>query len=307
MKIVVLMGGGTSEHEISMLTGEAVAAALEQCGHDVERVVLADCDDLAPATLDANVVFIALHGGAGEDGRVQAALERAGIAYVGSRPEPCAIAMDKVRTKQIARGVKVPVTDEAVFEIPCEPAVILEAAARFGEATVFKPVGEGSAVGVFLCRTREALERVLAEEDLAPGAWMLEPFVPGRELTVGVVLDEVCPVIEIRPREGFYDYTNKYTAGMTEYDCPADLPEDVASQVQSAAMRLYRALDLRDMARIDFRLDPDCGHFLLEANTIPGMTATSLLPMGAKALGMEFQELCERLCRAAMQRGPVVD
>jgi D-alanine-D-alanine ligase len=307
MKIAVLMGGGTSEHEISLLTGEAVARALEERGHEVRRVTLATCAGLDAGALNADVVFIALHGGAGEDGRVQATLERAGLAYVGSRPGPCAIAMDKVQTKEIARGIDVPVTEEAVFELPGERDAILEAAARFGDATVFKPVGEGSAVGVYVCRTREELQRVLAEEELAPGAWMLEPFVPGRELTVGLVLDEACPVIEIRPKDGFYDYTNKYTAGRTEYDCPADLPGDVADRVAADAVRLYEALDLRDMARIDFRLDPARGHFLLEANTIPGMTATSLLPMGAKALGMDFPTLCERLCEVAARRGPARD
>lgn len=304
MKVAVLMGGGTSEHEISLLTGEAVAKALEERGHKIERVTLENFDQLDPAEIRAEVVFIALHGGAGEDGRVQAMLERAGVAYVGSRPDPCAVAMDKVQTKQIAREAGVPVTDEAVFRFPCQASEVLAAADVFGPATVLKPVGEGSAVGVHVCPTRADLERVLAEEAAGAGHWMLEPFVPGRELTVGVVLDEACPVIEIRPRAGFYDYTNKYTAGRTEYDCPADLPEDVAAAVSADALRLYHALHLRDMARIDFRYDPERGHFLLEANTIPGMTATSLLPMGAKALGMDFGDLCEALCRAALQRGP---
>jgi D-alanine-D-alanine ligase len=303
MRIAVLMGGGTSEHEISLLTGNAVAGALEERGHEVQRVTLEDFADLQPDSIDAEVVFVALHGGAGEDGRVQAELERAGVAYVGSRPGPCAVAMDKVQTKQVARQVDVLVTDEVVFEFPCDAANVLAAADRLGPATVLKPVGEGSAVGVFVCMTPDDLQRVLAEQELAPGAWMLEPYIPGRELTVGVVLDEASPVIEIRPKDGFYDYTNKYTAGRTEYDCPADLPEDVAGRVASDALRIYRALHLRDMARIDFRYDPGRGHFLLEANTIPGMTATSLLPMGAKALGMDFASLCERLCKAARERG----
>jgi D-alanine-D-alanine ligase len=304
MKVAVLMGGGTSEHDISLLTGEAVARALTERGHQVQRVTLATCADLRASDLDVDLCFVALHGGAGEDGRVQAALELAWLPYVGSRPGPCAVAMDKVWAKLIARGIGVPVTDEAVFRFPDDADAVLPAADGLGEATVLKPVGEGSAVGVYVCESRDELRRVLAEESLAPGAWMLEPFVPGRELTVGVVLDQACPVVEIRPKEGFYDYRNKYTAGRTEYDCPADLPDEVAARVQEDALRLYRTLHLRDMARIDFRYDPDRGHFLLEANTIPGMTATSLLPMGAKALGMDFGDLCERLCRAAHDRGP---
>ncbi len=305
LRVAVMMGGGTSEHEISLLTGEAVAAALEGAGHIVQSVVLPDSEQLQTAIegFSSDLVFIALHGGAGEDGRVQAALEEARIPYVGSRPGPCAVAMDKVRTKQVAREFAVPTVAEVVFGPGSSDAEILAAAAELGGATVFKPIDEGSAVGVHLCENPAALAAALEELDERSGQWMLEPMVHGRELTVGVVLDEACPVIEIRPREGFYDYRNKYTAGCTEYDCPADLPADQAAQVASDAMRLYRALQLRDLARIDFRLDPERGHFLLEANTIPGMTATSLLPKGAAALGMDFPTLCERLCRAAFDRG----
>lgn len=306
MKVAVLMGGGTSEHAISLLTGRAVAQALGERGHEVRPVELENNADLLAALpgLDVDVVFVALHGGAGEDGRVQAALELARLAYVGSRPGPCAVAMDKVWTKQIARVVAVPATPEAVFAPDAPDAAILDAGVALGPATVFKPVDEGSAVGVHLCPDAEALAAAVREIGARDRRWMLEPFVAGRELTVGVVLDEACPVIEIRPKQGFYDYTNKYTAGNTEYDCPADLPDEVAARVANDAMKLYRALQLRDMARIDFRYDPDHGHFLLEANTIPGMTATSLLPKGAAALGIGFADLCESLCRAALDRGP---
>jgi D-alanine-D-alanine ligase len=305
LRVAVMMGGGTSEHEISLLTGTAVATALEQAGHRVQPVVLPDSARLQAAIdgFDSDLVFIALHGGAGEDGRVQAALELVGIPYVGSRPEPCSVAMDKVQTKRLAREVGVPAVGEAVFGPESVDADILAAVNELGPATVFKPVDEGSAVGVHLCEDSAALALALEETGPRTGRWMLEPLVPGRELTVGIILDEACPVIEIRPREGFYDYRNKYTAGCTEYDCPADLPADQAARVASDALRLYRALQLRDLARIDFRLDPERGHFLLEANTIPGMTATSLLPMGAAALGMDFPTLCERLCRAAFDRG----
>ncbi|RKZ14050.1 D-alanine--D-alanine ligase [bacterium] len=305
MKVAVLMGGGTSEHEISLLSGQAVCGALRERGHEVHELVLDSPVDLQAGlgAVTTEVVFIALHGGAGEDGRVQAALEQTSMPYVGSRPDPCAIAMDKARTKQLARELGVPVVDEAVFAADATDTAILDAAAALGPATVFKPVDEGSAVGVNLCDDLQSLARALAEVGRREGRWMLEPLVPGRELTVGVVCEQACPVIEIRPLHGFYDYVNKYTAGNTEYDCPADLPGPQAARVASDAMRLYRALELRDMARIDFRLDPARGHFLLEANTIPGMTATSLLPMGAAAIGMDFPTLCERLCQAAMERG----
>ena len=306
LHVAVLMGGGTSEHEISLLTGAAVADALVRRGHRVDRVVLdrLDASLLLPAVAGADVVFVALHGGPGEDGRVQALLELAGVAYVGSRPGPSAVAMDKVWTKRIARDVGVPTVTEVVIPPARAREEILEAAAALGESVVFKPTGEGSAVGVHLCRSAAELAAALEEVDPRGGTWMLEPYVAGRELTVPVLWNAATPVIEIRPREGFYDYTNKYTAGRTEYDCPATLDPETAASVASHALTLYRALHLRDMARVDFRLREDGAPFLLEVNTIPGMTATSLLPMGASAIGIDFEELCERLCRVAHERGP---
>ena len=306
LHLAVLMGGGTSEHEISLSTGSAVADALLQRGHRVDRIVL---ERLEPrgwlgALGGVDVVFIALHGGAGEDGRVQALLELASVPYVGSRPGPSAVAMDKVWTKRIARDIGVPTTPEFVIEPDHAHEEILAAASDFGGHVVLKPTGEGSAVGVHICADRAALTRALAEHEPRTGTWMLEPYVAGRELTVPVLWDTPTPVIEIRPHAGFYDYANKYTRGRTSYDCPAALESAVADAVAAHALSLYRALHLRDMARIDFRLDASDRPFLLEANTIPGMTGTSLLPMGAAATGVDFGELCDRLCRVAHERGP---
>lgn len=306
LHIAVLMGGGTSEHAISLSTGTAVADALVAGGHRVERLAL---EHLGPsawlgAVQGLDAVFIALHGGAGEDGRVQSLLELAGVPYVGSRPGPSAVAMDKVWTKRIARDVGVPTTPEFVVEPGHTHDEILRAAAGLGPHVVFKPTSEGSAVGVHLCPDRATLEAALATVGPRTGIWMLEPFVAGRELTVPLLWDDATPVIEIRPHDGFYDYTNKYTKGRTSYDCPAALQPAVADAVAAHALTLYRALHLRDMARIDFRLDASDRPFLLEVNTIPGMTGTSLLPMGAAARGMDFVELCDRLCRVAHERGP---
>jgi D-alanine-D-alanine ligase len=306
LRIAVLMGGGTSEHEISLRTGEAVADALLARGHRVDRLVLdaLDPDRWLPAVRAVDVVFVALHGGAGEDGRVQSLLELARLPYVGSRPGPSAVAMDKIWTKRIARDIGVPTTEEFVIEPHDARSVVHAAAEALGGSVVLKPAGEGSAVGVHLCPDRAALDRALDATGERHGTWMLEPYVAGRELTVPILWDAVTPVIEIRPHDGFYDYTNKYTKGRTSYDCPADLPPVVADAVAGHALTLYRALHLRDMARIDFRLDPQMRPFLLEVNTIPGMTGTSLLPMGAAATGIDFVELCDRLCRVAHERGP---
>ena len=301
----VLMGGGTREHDISLATGAAVADALDRRGHRVRRLAIDRpvARDILEACDGCDVVFVALHGGAGEDGRVQAVLELGGIPYVGSGPGPSAVAMDKIWTKRIAREVGVPTTPEAVFAPDTDDTTVRAAAERFGGRTVLKPTGEGSAVGVSICATPDDVVAAWNARDLRGVDFMLEPYVPGRELTVPLLWDEAHDVIEIRPREGFYDYTNKYTKGRTEYDCPADIPADVASAVASHALDLYRALHLRDMARIDFRLDPQDRPFLLEVNTIPGMTGTSLLPMGAARAGIDFDELCDRLCRVAAERG----
>lgn len=305
LAVTVLMGGGTREHEVSLDTGTAVADALDRRGHRVRRAVLTDAalGPLLGAVDGADVVFVALHGGAGEDGRVQAALELAGVCYVGSGPGPSAVAMDKIWTKQIARECGVPTTPEHVLAPDAADDEVRAAAEDLGGSVVLKPTGEGSAVGVTLCADAAAAVAAWRQRDLPGVRFMLEPYVEGHELTVPLLWDESYGVIEIRPREGFYDYTNKYTAGRTEYDCPADLPAPVAEAVASHAVDLYRALHLRDMARIDFRMDHDHRPYLLEVNTIPGMTGTSLLPMGAAHAGIDFDELCDRLCRRAFARG----
>jgi D-alanine-D-alanine ligase len=260
---------------------------------------------LAPEVRGSDVVFVALHGGIGEDGRVQALLELAGIPYVGSRPGPSAVAMDKLWTLRLAAQAGIPTATHRELRGAWSTADALAAFDAIGaDAVVVKPVDEGSAVGVHILESREALAALGAQREGALGRWLVERYVAGRELTVPILWGETCPVIEIRPREGFYDYRNKYTAGCTEYDCPADLDEESAATLQTHALRLFAVLDLRDMARIDFRVHPSEGPFLLEANTIPGMTATSLLPMGAAARGIDFVRMCDRLCRIAHERGP---
>lgn len=306
LRIAVLRGGDTSEREISLKTGQAVIDALRSAGHAVADVVLGDPLGVVGAepVRSAEVVFVALHGGAGEDGRVQALLEFAGKPYVGSRPGPSAVAMDKVWTKRIASSIGVPTAPWVEIGPGFDARRARELAEDLGPQRVVKPTDDGSAVGVHLCLEPGDFERTLAELDGRPGRWMVERYVAGRELTVPLLWSEAYPVIEIRPREGFYDYSNKYTAGRTEYDCPADLDPAIGAEVSLHARRLHEALHLRDMARIDFRLHPREGLFLLEANTIPGMTATSLLPMGARARGIDFVAMCDRLCRVAHERGP---
>jgi len=304
LRVAVLYGGVTAEREVSLDSGTAVARGLRDAGHEVTEHDVQDplailSDD---AIRGADAVFPVLHGGWGEDGRIQAVLDLAGVPYVGSGPAASAAAMDKIWSKQICRAAGIPTPDWREIAPDDPDARVLERAEGLGYPLVFKPVFEGSAVGVHIPDSPEALRGALAEAGTRGQAWMLESYVPGRELTVPWLWDEAYPVIEIRPREGFYDYEHKYTRGASEYDCPADLPADLRARVADLGHRLCVALRLRDMARVDVRMDPAGMPFVLEANTIPGMTAVSLLPMGAEARGIDFPSMCDRLARVAAAR-----
>lgn len=304
MRVAVLMGGDTAERDISLKTGEAVAGALRSGGHHVETLVLGDPLEAirSRAFREADVVFPALHGGAGEDGRIQSLLELAGKPYAGAGPGGCALSMDKVWTKLLCASVGVPTADWREVPPAAPDAQSLELMRPLGWPVVLKPVCEGSAIGVHILQNEAQAVGALREEAVRRGRWMIERYVPGREITLPVLWEEPMAVIEVRPREGFYDYRNKYTAGRTEYDCPAALTSEEAEAVTRHGMVLARTMGLLEMCRIDFRLDPAGQPFVLEANSIPGMTATSLLPMGAAAKGHDFPSLCERLCRRAMDR-----
>lgn len=304
MKIAVLLGGMSAEREISLATGRAVAEALRSRGHSVVEI---DCVDPVATTQEeefvrTEVVFVALHGGFGEDGRIQALLELADKPYVGSGPAACALSMDKSLSKHLCRSLDIATApwrvlhgDEAVDEV-------LQRASEVGEDVVLKPVDEGSAIGVWLRPSPEELAGIWTDPSRRPGRWLLERYIPGRELTLPMIWGEAAPAVEVKPKEGFYDYRNKYTPGRTEYLCPAPLPDQVARALAETGRRIWDALPLRDMARIDFRLDKEEHFFFLEINTIPGMTATSLLPMGAREMGLDFPEFCERLCAGALER-----
>jgi D-alanine-D-alanine ligase len=309
MRVTVLKGGSSAEREISLASGLAVEEGLRALGHEVRPLDLHDPLAVVGAEeLDwSEVVFIALHGGAGEDGRIQTLLELAGKCYVGSGPCACAVAMDKILTKHLCRSLAVPTPEWVALAGSEEEDAVLEAASVLGDEVVFKPAAEGSAIGVRLCPDHQELRQIWRERSAGAGRYLLERYIPGRELTLPMVSGRCTPIVEIRPKRGFYDYENKYTPGRTEYHCPAELPEGVAERVQRAGLLLWKCLDLRDMARIDFRLSEAGEAWCLEINTIPGLTKTSLLPMGARAVGLEFPQLCEALCAAALARARVAE
>jgi D-alanine-D-alanine ligase len=330
MNIAVLMGGTSAEREVSLASGLGIVKALRERGHQVwtvdtargfvpperegdllpEGVHAAPPGDvegaLAPIALAdveqvrrADVAFLALHGGAGEDGTVQALLELMGVRYTGTGPLGSGVAMDKDVSKRLLRDAQVPTLPWRVARAPDfrYDADIIED--LIGYPTVVKPSRQGSSVGLTVVQEPDALEAAVREAARYDSEVMIERYAKGRELTVGILGDQALPPVEIRPKKGLYDYESKYTPGMTEYFCPAPLDEELTAQMQAYALRAFKVLKLRGYARVDFILARE-QLFCLEANTLPGMTATSLLPKAAKAAGIEYPELCERIVRLAV-------
>jgi len=326
MKIQVLMGGDSSEREVSLLSGQAVTQALREAGHDAEAVDIPAVE--AVLTLEglkeADLVFPVLHGGQGEDGHLQSLLEIMGIPYALSGPAASALAMDKSNTKRVMRGAGIPTPDwlqvswdrdqgqsGAVFSRQdrgregegLTTAHILERAAdELGFPLVVKLNSGGSSVGVAIVNTPgefdAAFTRVVESADSACIDVILERFIPGRELTSTILQGRRLPLLEIKPHSGFYDYKNKYTSGASEYLVPAPVHSPVYEQIAADALRLYELVGCRGVARVDFRLDGN-DYYCLEINTIPGMTEHSLVPKAAAAVGIGFPALLDDICRTA--------
>lgn len=294
-EIVILAGGASSEREVSLRSGRAVASVLPG-----SRLVELPGDAL-PDWLDASrhVVLPVTHGGWGEDGRLQADLEKRGVAFAGSDAAASSLCMDKVRTKAVMRRSGVPAAPEAAFEAAAPPSA--EAlVARLGEDVVIKPSDQGSSVGLLMPRGADEVARALAS--LPPGRWMAEPRLSGRELSIGVLDGEPLGLVEIVPRSGVYDFTTKYTKGATEYRYPAEVPAAVGAAAAEAAARLFAACGCRDFARADLILESDGRFHFLEINTLPGMTETSLLPKSASCKGLDYPELVRRMVAPAVAR-----
>jgi D-alanine-D-alanine ligase len=333
MDITVLLGGFSAERDVSLASGLRIAEALRTKGHRVtcvdpaagpmdeaqERALLASgvgttppskeaLASLAtggigpalvtlPAVRDAEVVFLALHGGQGEDGTLQALLDMAGLRYTGSGHLASALAMDKQLSKVLFRDADVGTADWLMAPRPghADEAEFPERVREeLGLPVVVKPSKQGSSVALTVVRDPDALGPAIAEAFQYDDEVMVERFVAGRELTVGILGDEALPVIEILPKHEIYDYECKYTAGMAE-EVVADLPPRDVERLQEEARRAFAALKLRGYARVDFRMDARGDFFCLEANTLPGMTALSLLPQAAAGAGILFPDLCERI------------
>jgi D-alanine-D-alanine ligase len=283
-RIAVLMGGPSAEREVSLRTGAACAAALRECGYEVTEVIIDGEDFELPENTD--LAFISLHGTFGEDGQVQDILSSRDIPFTGADAETSRITIDKDLTKEKLNEHGVPTPKGELVTKPEDVTLPLP--------VFVKPNTQGSSVGSRAARTREELAAAVADALRFDSEVLVEQLIEGRELTVGVLGDQVLPIIEIKPLEGFYDYTNKYTKGKTEYFCPAELPREVAAQIQSYALAAHRSVGNTIYSRVDFLLEKD-KPYCLEINTIPGMTATSLLPKAAAAVGITFPQLCRRI------------
>jgi D-alanine-D-alanine ligase len=292
-KIAVLMGGLSAEREVSLRTGQAISQSLKRCGYQVCDI---DAGRDLPEQLQKagiEVAFIALHGRYGEDGTVQGLLEMVGIPYTGSGVLASSLAMDKVATKKMLcyHGIATP--DFAVMR-PGQSCQ--EPSPDF--PLVVKPAREGSTIGISIVHNAEQLNAGLEDAFRHDDLVLVEQFVAGAEVTVGVLDGRPLPVIQVVPKGGFYDYQSKYTPGQTEYLLPAPLPEKVYTALQDAAVQVFKAIGCRGAARVDFMVT-DTDFSCLEINTIPGMTETSLLPKAAGAAGMTFDDLVECILEGA--------
>lgn len=296
--MVVFAGGTSAEREVSLGSGRACALALAR-SFPTRLVELTANAIPAGMDLRRDVVFSTLHGTFGEDGGMQRLLDAAGIGYAGCEAASSALTMDKTRTKQAASKHGVRVVPGLQFDdtaVPTTDTIV----ATLGESLVLKPNAEGSSVGLSLIGTRAELAARLAQ--ISGGSWLVERRIVGRELSVGVVGGIALGVVEIRPKSGVYDYTSKYTKGLTEYFAPAPLGEELTLEVQRAAETAFAACGCRDYARVDFMLSAENELYLLEINTLPGMKETSLLPMSARCAGMDFTALVRTLVSPALER-----
>ncbi len=250
------------------------------------------------ALAEADVVFPALHGGAGEDGTIQTLLEASGIVYAGSGPVGCVLAMNKDLTKRLLRDAGI-ATPEWIVGRTAGEAV----AKRLGLPVIVKPVSGGSSVRLVLARSVEEVDDATKVAAGGADAVMYERYVRGREFTVGILDGEALPVVEIEPVRELFDFDCKYEEGMAIETAPARIPRDLADALQSDALRVHRILGLRHFSRVDFIVNGDDRAWCLEANALPGLTANSLLPKAARAAGIEFPELCERICRSGWEAG----
>ena len=295
LMITVMLGGPSAEREVSLKSGDGVARALRSLGHEVVELDPQDGTWKLPKKTD--VVFLALHGTYGEDGTVQSQLDKLGVPYTGCDAEASRIGFDKVLTKQrcIAAGVptaRFTLIDSASVSWPM----------NWNPPVVLKPARQGSSVGLQFVEKVSDWSKGLAESMRYDTQVLMEEKISGRECTVGILGENALPVVEVRPKTGVYDYQNKYITGTTEYFCPAEFDPATTKRIQEAGLGAFKAIGGRDYARVDVMVRPDGEPIVLEVNTLPGMTESSLLPKAAAAAGISYAQLCQKMIDLAMKR-----
>ncbi len=297
LHISVMLGGPSAEREVSLRTGAAVVRALRSLGHTVTKLDPQNGAGSWTLPPETDVVFLALHGTYGEDGVIQRELDVLGVPYTGCGAEASRLAFDKLLTKQrcVVAGVNTP--RFVVFDSPTAPFPV-----GWQLPVVLKPVRQGSSVGLQFVDKAEQWSGALAEALRHDTEVLCEERIMGRETTVGILDDAPLPVVEVRPRSGAYDYQSKYTAGATEYFCPAEFDAATTARIQGAGLAAFRAIGGRDYARVDVMVRADGVPSVLEVNTLPGMTETSLLPKAAAAAGLDYPALCQRMIELALRR-----
>jgi D-alanine-D-alanine ligase len=297
-KIAVLMGGPGSERDVSLATARGVSKALRSLGVDVLEIDVRD--ENFELRGDVDLAFITIHGTFGEDGQVQKLLEQRGVAYTGDGAEESAIAFDKIRSKEKFREHGVTTPSWQVVKLGQRPSIPIP--------FVLKAPRQGSTVGVYIVKNEREIDAAMADAAKYDRELLVEKFVAGRELTVGILGDQALPILEIIPKGGFYDFTNKYpfldpqAGGAAKHVCPAKIDPDKTKEIQDLALRAHRALGLQVYSRVDVLLPDDGAATVLEVNTIPGMTEASLLPEAAAAAGINYTDLCLRIIELSQAR-----
>src|ERR1041385_9039632 len=297
-KIAVLMGGPGSERDVSLATGRGVVKALRSLGSEVTEVDVKGADFELPAGIE--LAFITIHGTFGEDGQLQQILEDRGVPYTGENVEGRSLAFDKIRSKEMFRQHNVPTPHWQIINVGQRPTIPIP--------VVIKAPRQGSTVGVHIIRNEREIDATIADASPYDRELLIEKFMPGRELTNGILGDQVLPIIEIIPKGGFYDFTNKYpflnpqAGGGAKHVCPANLDAEKTNEIQQLALRAFRAAGLQVYGRVDVILPENGPATVLEVNTIPGMTEASLLPEAAAAAGIGYPDLCARIIALSQVR-----
>ncbi|HVP37108.1 MAG TPA: D-alanine--D-alanine ligase [Terriglobales bacterium] len=340
MKIMVLMGGTSAERDVSLASGEAIVKGLKEAGHQVlaidtskgyklpegetrflpngvkteppdvkalqaegKKMALQTIESFNPS--DVELIFLALHGGQGEDGTIQALLELSGIPYTGSGVLASALAMDKEMSKKLfeREGILTPEWFVVESSDSSDLSKVLDNIKNsFDFPAVVKPNDQGSTVGLMVVQEEKNLAKAMDKAKIYSDKVLIEKYIPGRELTIGILGEVPLPVIEIVPEHGIYDYECKYTKGKSRYICPAELSAEKTKEIQEIGYRAFKALGCEGYARVDFRYGIDDKFYCLEVNTLPGMTATSLVPKAAKVSGIEFPQLLDKIAKLAVEK-----